>query len=156
MDVLSTALDLAAWGYSVFPVKVEPDPAKPGKHLKRPLLRAWNTRASHDEEVVESMPWAGATHVGINCELSRICVLDIDDPAQRKHLPPLDYTVRQATISGGEHYWFSAPPFRQGNTTHSPRPGVDIRGEGGFVVWYGLGEWGEHAYRTELAPWHFR
>ena len=154
MSVLDTALDMAAWGYSVFPVRVDPDPSRPGKHRKQPLLKAWHIKASHLEEEVEAMPWAQATHVGVNCELSNICVLDIDDPAQRKHLPPLDLTVRQTTISGGEHYWYAAPKFKQGNTTHSPRPGVDIRGVGGFVVWYGLGEWAD--FRADLAPWPFQ
>ena len=155
MSALDTALDMAAWGFAVFPVLVTPDPERPGKHRKQPLVRAWQTAASTDEEAIAAMPWERATHVGVACGKSRICVLDFDDPKQKAHLPPLGLTVRQTTISGGEHYWFAAPEgFVQGNTTHSPRPGVDIRGDGGFVVWYGLGEWAD--FRVELAPWPFQ
>ncbi|MCO5761353.1 MAG: bifunctional DNA primase/polymerase [Chromatiaceae bacterium] len=152
--LLDTALDMAAWGYAVFPVLVSPDPAHPGKHTKRPLVRAWQVAASTDEAAVSAMPWDRATHIGIACGPSGICVLDIDDPSQKAHLPPLDVTVRQTTISGGEHYFYRAPAkFRQANTTHAPRPGVDIRGDGGFVVWYGLGEWAD--YKLGLADWPF-
>lgn len=136
-SLVNQALDMGAWGYAVFPVKVEPDALRPGKHLKRPLLKGWQDRAATDEDAILGMPWAHATHIGICCGLSNLCVLDFDDLSQRKHLPPLGLTVRQTTISGGEHYLFFAPAFHQGNTTHSPRPGVDIRGEGGFIVWYG-------------------
>ena len=151
---LDTAIWLGEFGFACFPVLVAPDPEHPGKHRKLPLLRAWQSKAATDEATLEVMDWSRATHVGICCGRSHICVLDFDDLSQRRHLQPLGFTLRQTTISGGEHYVYSAPTaFVQGNTTHSPRPGVDIRGQGGFIVWYGEGEWADP--NIELAPWPF-
>lgn len=65
-------------------------------------------------------------------KVSNIIVLDVDDPnaVQGKQLPP---TPCSRSGGGGLHYFFKWPGFTVKNFTRKI-PGVDLRGDGGFVV----------------------
>ena len=146
-DLINQACKLAEDGLAVFPVRVTPDKARPGKHTKVPLL-PWTSRSTCSITAIEDMDWSKATHVGIDCGKSGICVLDVDDKkALTKFLVPP--TRMQETISGGQHWLYLAPKHHQANTAGSPMAGLDIRGEGGFIVWYGRGEMAADA----MEPW---
>jgi hypothetical protein len=147
---LDEAYRLAEEGMAVFPVVVSPSIDRPGKMDKRPIGK-WRDISTSDTTMLEHMNWKSATHVGIDCSKSGICVVDFDDMKQLLHVP-LPITRIQETISGGQHWIFKAPSsFVQKNTTGIPRPGVDVRGDGGFIVWYGMGM----MCQDDIAAWPF-
>jgi hypothetical protein len=146
-DLISRACRAAEDGMCVFPVKVSPDRSRPGKHTKTPRVE-WKKYSTDDPEQVVKLPWEGATHFGIDCEKSGIWVVDIDDRASLSRLP-LRLTRVQGTISGGMHYIYRRAGFDQRNTTGAPTAGVDIRANGGFIVWYGIGDMVE----DDIQPW---
>ena len=70
-----------------------------------------------------------------------LVVLDLDTKPGRDGLEwarnapgPLPATFTVRTPSGGLHFYFSAPVDPVSNSSDKIAPGVDIRGEGGFVV----------------------
>jgi P4 family phage/plasmid primase-like protien len=71
-------------------------------------------------------------------ERSDVIVLDLDsdaaiDWAVNKGLPET-YAVATGREGGGLHLYFRAPNFLVRNSSGKIAPGVDVRGEGGFVV----------------------
>ena len=145
---LQLALALAAQGYRVFPV-LEND--------KTPAVYKWQERASFDPAKVTAMwtthdPVNNVTrernfNVGLATGRTRegwLCVLDVDvknGARGRESLKTLDMmapapwldTKRVRTWSGGEHFYFeSGGPLA--NSASKIAPGLDTRGEGGFVV----------------------
>jgi hypothetical protein len=129
---LSGALDRAAQGLPVFPCR--PD--------KKPRIKGWPTAATTDPEQIKAWwaRWPNA-NVGIPTgERSGLLVLDVDlDKGGFESLEALTsslpdtYTVR--TGSGGAHFYFRYPPGSNiRNSASLLAPGVDIRGEGGYVV----------------------
>jgi hypothetical protein len=121
---------LAELGYYVFPV------AK-----KIPMVK-WGEESTREPD----FDWRGATHVGIDCGKSGIAALDIDDIAQ----VPVVRELRggqlfrdwcQRTQSGGYHYLYRNTSGVR-NSAGALLPGVDVRGEGGYIVAYApLNEW---------------
>lgn len=85
--------------------------------------------------------WPDA-NVGIACGPSKLVVLDIDprhggDEALRDLVYGRDWpdTPTAITGGGGQHYYFRAPegtPIR--NSSGVLGPGIDVRGDGGYVV----------------------
>lgn len=147
-QLISEACKLAEDGMYVSPWCVRPDPDKPGKHLKIPLIN-WKTESSIDSDVIEKMPWGGkATHVGIDCGRSNIWCVDIDDKSALALFPQRPTRV-DMTISGGMHFIYRAGAFDQRNTSHYPVKHADIRAEGGAMVWYGNGE----GVEDTILPW---
>ncbi len=138
-----TAEDL---GVSVFPVRVEPDPADPAKSTKRPLIKNWqNGAAVSNPEAIEALfrEHANAvTHAGI--QTGRIVVIDLDgEQAQswwREHLDMLAMTRTVDTRRmGGKHLFYRVPAHIElRNSAGTIAPGVDFRGVGGFVVDWSL------------------
>jgi len=128
----------------VFPVRVEPDKLRPGKWSKTPLIKAWQNECSNDYGTLISeewrTAWEAATHVGIACGPSNLTVIDVDDPAALLELPLRPTRIQLTQREGGRHFMYRAPLFHQGNGTGVPVKGMDIRGKGGFIVWYGLGD----------------
>ncbi len=66
--------------------------------------------------------------------ISGIIILDVDGPAGRESLRgyPIPPTVTVLTARG-EHYWFQYPNIHFGNGCRIA-PGLDIRGDGGYVA----------------------
>ncbi|MCO5761495.1 MAG: bifunctional DNA primase/polymerase [Chromatiaceae bacterium] len=154
-DLLDTALYVAVEeGWHVFPVRLEDDPTNPGKKLKKPLIQ-WGSGASVSEQAIEAMPWSRANAIGIACGPSGLCVIDVDpaaDEETRRRLAKLPPTWEQATPRG-RHLVYRAPrAFEQRNTTGAPYPGIDIRGDGGYIVLYaGIDQLPAHD--SQIAPW---
>mgnify|MGYP005853076027 CR=1 FL=1 len=161
---LKAALDYLRLGWSVFPVE-------PGG--KRPLLR-WQVDQYRRADVPEIAEWfrrwPHANIAVVTGIVSALVVLDLDpqhgataslEQLDRQH-GPLPETVEAHTGGGGRHLYFAHP----GDITHNRvglLPGIDLRGDGGYVVAppsiHGSGEpyrWvrsPEVLYPVSLPPW---
>ena len=154
---MGAALEYAKRGFRVFAVQSIRDGActcqewrdkngkggpcpSPGKH---PRFRNWQERATCGRDAIEEM-WY--THKGSNVGIatgaaSGIFVLDVDpkngsddslDSLIAKH-GRLPDSLQAITGSGGRHFYFKHPGGTVRNEV-SILPGLDIRGDGGFVV----------------------
>ena len=133
MTVRREAMAYAARGWRVVPVH-------PGS--KRPTLTRWTEAASAEPDTVgrwfAEQPDAG---VGIvTGAATGLWVLDVDDPdalrdleQRHEHLPA---TLTSVTGSGGYHLFYRWPEGAEVRNDAGRRlgPGLDVRGEGGFVV----------------------
>ncbi|MBQ0850148.1 bifunctional DNA primase/polymerase [Streptomyces sp. BH-SS-21] len=159
--LLSAALDAAARGWHVFPLR--PGTKRPalhgadrcrttgdcaGGHLK------WQERATVDPHRITRCWEASPANVGLATGPSGLVVVDLDVPKNQDnssadapdgaatfealcertgHTVPTTYRVR--TASGGQHLYFTAPAgVRLGNTAGTLAPLVDTRAWGGYVV----------------------
>lgn len=138
----SVALNAASMGYSVFPV----DPAS-----KRPLVSNWPNVATTDPEVVRSF-WIQfpSAMIGVVTGVkSGLFVLDFDvkdgedvfekvrifEEANRLVLLP---TLTVRTPSGGLHFYYRMPEgIDIRNSASKLGEGVDVRANGGYVVFAG-------------------
>ena len=137
-----TAYQLAAdlWdrsGIPSFPVLLAQD--EDGKWLKKPLVK-WGgvTRDTHPSE----FNWGGANAVGVPMgRRSGLFAFDLDEykPQSaasewvKKHgLPP---TRTHGTTSGGRHLIYQMPPSLSLGNSAPKVHGLDVRGDGGFIVW---------------------
>jgi hypothetical protein len=138
MDVLAAkAAGLAADGHRVFPVN---------SGAKEPLHKGWQEEATTDVERVAAL-WRGRVpeaNIGIRTG-GDVLVIDVDI---KKGVPGianwerlmadhggqlLTRTVR--TPSGGLHHYFAKPPeLIIPNSAGRLGPGIDVRGDGGFVL----------------------
>lgn len=148
--LLAAALRYAALGWCVFPGhgidqsgRCSCRDSKCGHPGKHPRINAWQKSATTDKTVIENWwrRWPTANVCIATGAASGIVVLDVDprhggaaslEALEREHGPlPLTPTVR--TGGGGFHYFFSHPGGRVLNRVNV-LPGVDVRGDGGFVV----------------------
>lgn len=135
------ALGASAVGYFVFPV----DPAS-----KKPLVKDWPNVATRDSEIIQSY-WAAHPNAMVGVvtgEKSNLFVLDFDvkdgedvwDKVyafQRLHGPLLP-TITIQTPSGGLHFYYQMPiGVDLRNSTGKLAEGVDVRANGGYVVFAG-------------------
>lgn len=126
---LSTARSYIQRGFSVIPIR-------PGD--KRPLApwKEFQERYATDEELVAWFGGESPVNIGIvTGKISRITVLDIDSEealaaARERGLPPTP-SVKTAR---GFHFYF-AYKIGVGNfQKRADLPGIDLRGDGGYVV----------------------
>jgi hypothetical protein len=134
MNFLEASFDLCSFGWKVFP-------CKPGG--KTPLVLAWQKVATDDEEVIAD--WARRfpnANVGIACGVkSNLAVVDLDAHHGAmeavKQLQRSGYrfpsTLMVRTPSGGWHAYYTYVDGVK-NSQSVLGKGIDIRGEGGFVV----------------------
>ncbi|MFI1966765.1 bifunctional DNA primase/polymerase [Streptomyces pathocidini] len=157
--LLSAALEAAARGWAVFPLR---------GGQKRPALHSearcpgigdcagghakWEQRATTDPDRIRTT-WARAAYnIGIATGPSGLVVIDLDVPKGKgssdapcgattfealceRAGQPVPTTYRVRTASGGEHLYFTAPPgVRLANTAGSIAPLIDTRAWGGYVV----------------------
>lgn len=134
MTPLEAALRYTANGWRVVPVL-------PGQ--KRPALSRWTDAATADQDTVRV--WWEVEHPDAGVGIvtgpgSGLWVLDVDDhdslhDLEQRHekLPP---TLTSITGSGGLHLFFRWPAGAEVRNDAGRRlgPGLDVRGEGGFVV----------------------
>jgi hypothetical protein len=127
--MLNEALEYAANGWHVFPVKG-----------KQPLL-PWRENSTDNADTIRGWDWTAATGIGIDCGKSGLVVLDIDDlqavPALSGKLgfdPTEDDTTIVRTGRGGVHVYYRAGSNEVRNSASKIIQGVDVRGVGGFVV----------------------
>lgn len=126
------AVEYALGGFPVFPL--EP-------MGKRPVVEHGFKVATCEEPLVSA--WWGRTpngNIGMATgPLSGVLVLDVDPEhggnESLQALPPRPMTWVVETPSGGWHYWYRYPSgVRLGNTAGKLGPGLDTRGDGGYVV----------------------
>jgi len=143
------AIDFAKRGWAVFPVHAVHEGCcncgnskcgSPGKHpMTGNGFKDATTDPQHVEQSWETHPDA---NIGIRTgKESGVFVLDIDPDhggheslaELRKEFGELPHTVIAETGGGGQHYFFeySEEEIRNRNAL---RRGIDIRGEGGYVV----------------------
>lgn len=147
-NLARSALWYARHGWRVFPCMAQ---------SKKPAIKGWPTLATTDVGQVETW-WRVRpdSNIGLACgPATGIYAIDIDqhgvDGEQAlaracAQLGPLPETVEQRTGSGGRQLLFAYPSGHEmrnkAGTSHKGKsaqefrfdPGVDTRGEGGFVV----------------------
>jgi putative DNA primase/helicase len=140
-------------GLSVIPIGAD----------KRPLLSAWKpyqTRTATDTEFaawVQSNPSAWAIVTGT---ISRIVTLDFDGQAGAATLESLDLKPHRRTPSGGYHIDFKHPGWRVPTLNSKSKkelgarwPGLDIRADGGYVLFAVRTNKGEYQWLREYGPY---
>jgi hypothetical protein len=114
-------------------------PCRPGG--KEPLTPHGHLDASTDPRRIHA--WWNAhpnANIGVPTgERSGILALDVDEPASLKALElehgKLPVTCRHSTGSGGMHHLYRYPPSRNiRNSAGKLAPGIDVRGEGGYII----------------------
>ena len=153
--LLKAALAYARRGVPVFP-------CEPGG--KRPLTYNGFWDASADPRRVEI--WWGRwpdANLGVPTgERTGLLVLDIDPEAGgpeslaalERAVRPLPKTAKTRTGGGGVHVFFTYPTGEEvRNSAGRLGPGLDVRGEGGYVVVPPSRTWGAYEWldRTALA-----
>lgn len=117
-------------------------PCVPGD--KRPLTSRGHLDATTDPSRITSWwnRWPNA-NIGVPTgERSGLLVLDVDGDEGRQTLETLEQehgrlpaTLRVSTPNGGEHIYFQYPPGTEvRNSAGKLGPGIDVRGEGGYVL----------------------
>jgi Bifunctional DNA primase/polymerase, N-terminal len=154
-SIVRAALAYAAHGWAVFPVHGSvaggcdcgaPDCSSPGKH---PLTRRGLKDATTDTGVVAGWwkRWPAANLALATGSASGVVVIDVDLPQGDHSLAKLleagyelPDTLTVRTGSGGLHLYYAEPEVSLGNSAgrlpgaELQLPGVDLRGEGGYVV----------------------
>lgn len=145
-DRPATALEYLQHGWSVIPLQDQG---------KRPLL-AWQVyqkvRVSQDA----ARRWwdHGPANLGIvTGKISGLVVLDIDGERGRHSLQGRELPVTPVARTGaGWHYYFTHPGRRVENAV-GILPGVDLRGDGGYVVAPPSVHQSGQRYEWMLDPW---
>lgn len=123
------AIEYAQFDWYVFPVQ-----------NKQPLVR-WREESTNDLDRIRSFDWARATGIGLDCGKSSIVVIDVDDVgavpllAQKLGWDPVeDDTYVAYTGGGGYHIYYKAGDQAVRNSASKVVAGIDVRGDGGYVV----------------------
>ncbi len=141
-DLRSAALALAERGFKVFPLK---------PNRKTPLHGDWQAKATSDTSTVHKM-WTrkhsalDGTDIeeiadyNIGVSTAGLLVVDADTKGGKDGLGVCSMfglddgaTFTVATPSGGRHFYFTSV-FAVNNSAQKIGDGVDVRGDGGFVV----------------------
>jgi putative DNA primase/helicase len=112
----------------------------PGKH---PLSKDWRTKATSDENEIKKWKAVDGLNIGVITGMdSEDIVIDVDprhgglDSLQSlvaQH-GPLPSTLTVCTGGGGFHYHYRHPLGRPLPNKVGLLPGIDVRGDGGFIV----------------------
>lgn len=129
--LLNEALRLLERGWSIFPVG----------HDKKPLIK-WARYQQRLPSESELRSWFAESDANIAVAtglISGVIVLDVDGEKGEEAIAGLHFPegpVAQ-TGGGGYHYWFKHPGLDSGAEVRNfagRMPGVDLRGDGGYVV----------------------
>ena len=133
MEMIETALALAARGIHVFPCL---------PRGKEPAVAGGCKRGTTDVNVIRG--WWGAEpdyNIGVTTgAASKIFVVDIDGDAAERELKKLEdqHGTLPRTVTSltkrGRHLFFSWPNWPVRNSASKIVGGVDVRGEGGYVI----------------------
>ena len=129
------ALALTSKGFTVFRCKPKD---------KTPLAIGWQNEATTDEKrIIELWNETPTANIGIPTgKVNKLIVLDVDPKnggfesladLEKRH-GKLPSTMTVTTGSGGLHYYFFYAGDDIRNSAGKLGPGLDIRGEGGYVV----------------------
>lgn len=133
LDPCDFALAAARLGWRVFPLV---------PNRKTPLVKDWEHVATTDPAQLNLWfsQWPDANY-GVACGPSGVIVVDLDvkndidgirNWAELTAGMDLPAALRVDTASGGQHLYWRGSGVR--NSAGQVAPGVDVRGEGGFVV----------------------
>jgi len=136
--MMATIGDMAAsLGLPVFPCETH----------KRPIVAKWPDVATADPATILAMfNHPSAAMIGMPTgRQSGLVIIDVDvkngaagDAWLQSHTDALPETRTHRTQSGGLHLVFRAPEGVEiRNSASRIAPGVDVRGEGGYVIWPG-------------------
>jgi hypothetical protein len=141
-----------AHGWSVLPADL----------TKHPLLPGWKllqtTRPSIDEvgrwnEELQPPAWAVVTG-----EISGIVVIDFDGTSGLETMKRYGISPHVQSGSGGAHEYFQYPGFRVPTVNGKSKPaldqilpGVDVKGDGGYAIFWGRNERGRYRRLRPLA-----
>lgn len=122
-------------------------PTFPCQEDKRPIVPRWPEAATTDEAAIHRMFAApAAAMIGVPTGTpSGLIVIDVDvkngaqgDAWLQENADTLPPTRTHRTRSGGLHLVFRAPDGVEiRNSASRVAPGVDVRGNGGYVIWPG-------------------
>jgi len=157
-EMIDHALDYAGRGWQVFPLA---EKSKIPQKGSRGFLDA-----SVNERIINRQ-WDVSQNANIGIatgEKTGFFVVDIDGEAGSRSLTaleneigPLPETMEQRTGSGGRHLVFKWPESREIRNKQGVREGIDIRGNGGYIVAApsvhpsgGLYEWVETCNPAEI------
>jgi hypothetical protein len=137
MKILEAALGYAGRGYSVIPIKPNIDE----DNKKRPYIswQEFQTRKATEAEIRSWWnKWPGAMIGLVTGQISGLFVVDCDtqegfDTVQG-HLPDSLEIPTARTPRGGWHFYFQNPVNSGLTTKAGILAGVDIRGEGGYII----------------------
>lgn len=135
---LDAALGYAGRGWAVIPC--EP-------RGKLPLTEHGSRDATTDADTIRAwwLRWPAANVAIVTGAVSGLVVLDIDAREPKRgdvslvelvrDRGPIPWTLEVLTGSGGAHYYFAIPAgLTLRNSASRIGPGIDSRGEGGFVI----------------------
>ncbi len=132
--VVETALRCAERGWYVFPCRVG---------SKQPATARGLLDATRDPRQIERW-WTGTpgTNLAVRTgEPSSLVVLDVDGEEGADSLHELEQkhgrlpmTASVVTPRGGQHFYFQHPGVEVRNTAGTVGDGLDVRGDGGYVL----------------------
>lgn len=128
--ILKNALHYLSLGWSVIPVR-----------NKEPLILSWKgyqqKQATREEIQKWWIKWPNANIAVVTGAVSGVVVIDVDDAAGEHAIKSYikESTLTATTRRGGKHYYFKHPGTEVPNAVRF-LPGVDCRGDGGYVVAY--------------------
>ena len=146
-ETINAAQGLASFDWPVFPVN--PD-------TKSPLITGWQTRATCDRSGITDLfkDYPSAAIGLLTGKKSGLVVIDIDERENISGLQnfknagyELSPTVSASTPRGGIHLYFQAPPREVPCSVSKIAEGVDIKGDGGFIIAPpSITKWGEYSW----------
>ncbi|MBD3336436.1 MAG: hypothetical protein GF355_13055 [Candidatus Eisenbacteria bacterium] len=153
--------NLAKLGFSVIPTRhPDHDAGTPeGKRGKKPVGK-WERFQKERPTPEEIESWERANQ-GFNVavvtgEISRVVVLDVDSEDALRQLEERETTLpRTPTVKTGRgyHYYFKHPGASVGNgVAIGEISGLDMRGDGGYVIGPGSVHENGHRYEWEVRP----
>lgn len=151
--MVEIAIFLGSRGFAVFPCYTIEDGrcscgdakcTSPGKHPIGSLVAQGLRNADTDHRIIREW-WATYPDANIGVatgDVSGVVVLDIDAKANGEiTLTNLEHrygrlpnTWAVETGGGGFHFWFRMPSADVRNSAGSVGPGIDVRGNGGYVI----------------------
>lgn len=154
-DKLAAALNLARYGFNIFPLRPYVDPGPNAteeqieaaiKEAKKPLIDNWQNLATNDESQVKAL-WSSCPDANIGISTTGLIVIDVDpwkngaktfeELARTGQLTGEDFpqTLAAGTQSGGTHifYWLPDRKTAKGGV-NKLGPGIDVKAYGGYVV----------------------
>jgi hypothetical protein len=138
-NLLQAALDYQKRGFSVIPVKPDIDPIE-NKVMKKPYI-SWSEfqkrKATQDEIRAWWQKWPRAMIGIVTGEISNLFCVDSDSEAayqKTQELIPDSLIVPIAKTPRGWHLYFLFPKDSKLTIAAGVLPGVDYRGEGGYII----------------------
>lgn len=144
-SLLSEVLEYHGYGFSMIP-------SGGGASGKAPLI-AWTEYQKRLPTIEELKEWENKYHPHlwgvVTGAVSRIFVIDCDTPISTGILEAAGLSPQLRTPRGGSHFYFKYPGYPV-KTVAGILPGVDCRGDGGFVNLFGGRPDGDYTFLIPL------